>query len=78
MPTPERQGSATVDATPEQNDRLIVVRFIHEVPRFMGVDGVEYGPFKPEDLACIPEIHARGLLKKGAIVIVNVPVGGRA
>lgn len=46
------------------------------IPVFAGVDGLTYGPFWPEDVATIPEINARGLFKKDAIVAVNV--GGKS
>lgn len=87
MPTPERReltpatpadeslDSEKAKSQPPQIDRLIVVRFLREVPAFVGLDGLTYGPFQVEDVATIPEINARGLFKKDAIVAVNVGGG---
>ncbi len=64
----ESQSKASPDSG---TMRLIVVRFLHEVPAFSGVDGLVHGPFRPEDVATIPHIHAQGLFKKNAVVGVN-------
>lgn len=58
-------------SNPPQIDRLIVVRFLREVPAFVGLDGLTYGPFQAEDVATVPEIQARGLFKKDAVVAVH-------
>lgn len=74
-PADESLDSETAKSQPPQIDRLIVVRCLQMIPVFAGVDGKVYGPFWPEDVATIPEINARGLFKKDAIVAVNV--GGK-
>ena len=48
-----------------------VLRFLQPVCRFAGVDGREYGPFRAEDLATVPNINAKGLISKGAAVAVT-------
>lgn len=49
-----------------------VVRILREIPQIIGVDMKVYGPFKPEDIAVLPEENARALIKQGAAVEVNV------
>lgn len=71
----EALDSEKAKSNPPQNDRLIVVRCLQMIPVFAGVDGKIYGPFWPEDVATIPEINARGLFKKDAIVAANVGGG---
>ncbi|WP_286857417.1 hypothetical protein [Methanosaeta sp. UBA356] len=63
--------SEMAKSNPPQIDRLIVVRFLMEVPAFVGLDGLTYGPFQEEDVASIPELQARGLFMKDAIVQVS-------
>lgn len=68
----EALDSEKAKSNPPQNDRLIVVRFLQEIPAFVGIDGETYGPFRAEDVANIPEIQARGLFRKDAIVAVHI------
>jgi len=68
----EALDSEMAKSNPPQIDRLIVVRFLREVPAFVGLDGLTYGPFKPEDVASIPALQAKGLIEKGAVVEIRV------
>ncbi|MBS7654792.1 MAG: hypothetical protein QXK89_07415 [Candidatus Bathyarchaeia archaeon] len=51
---------------------FLVVRILKEMPQIVGVDMKVYGPFKPEDIATLPEENAKALIKQGAAVEVNV------
>jgi len=51
--------------------KKILVRFLREVPAFVGVDLKTYGPFKPEDVANIPVINAEALAKRGVAEILG-------
>lgn len=51
---------------------FLVIRIIKEIPQIVGVDMKIYGPFKPEDIATLPEENARALVKQGAAVEVNI------
>ncbi|MEM2028764.1 MAG: hypothetical protein QXS05_05220 [Candidatus Bathyarchaeia archaeon] len=51
---------------------FLVVRIVREIPQIVGVDMKIYGPFKPEDIATLPEENARALIKQGAAVEVSV------
>ncbi len=44
--------------------RKILVRFLQEVPEFVGVDLNSYGPFRAEDVSAIPIENASQLIKK--------------
>ena len=74
-PADESLDSEKAKSQPPQIDRLIVVRCLQMIPVFAGVDGKTYGPFWPEDVATIPEINARGLFKKDAIVKIDAGGG---
>lgn len=70
-PADAAHDSETAKIQPPQNDRLIVVRFLQDIPAFVGIDGETYGPFQADDVATIPEIQAKGLFRKDAIVAVR-------
>jgi len=44
---------------------MIVVRILKDVPAIIGADMKTYGPFKPEDVAALPQENARLLIKQG-------------
>ncbi len=46
---------------------LKTIYFLMTCPAFVGIDGRNYGPFAPDDVASIPAIHAIGLRKRGII-----------
>ena len=48
----------------ETKDTLLV-RFVHAVPKFVGKELEEYGPFEEEDVASLPAEIARILINKG-------------
>jgi DNA replication factor GINS len=51
---------------------FLVIRFLKETPQIVGVDMKVYGPFKPEDVATLPEENAKALVKQGVAVEVDV------
>lgn len=51
----------------EPNKVPKLVRFIHAVPKFLGLEGEEYGPFEEEDVASLPASIVDLLLKKGRV-----------
>jgi DNA replication factor GINS len=51
-------------AEPPETGRKILVRFLQEVPEFVGVDLNSYGPFRAEDVSAIPIENATQLIKK--------------
>ncbi|MEM2341433.1 MAG: hypothetical protein QXX94_00020 [Candidatus Bathyarchaeia archaeon] len=51
---------------------FIVVRILKEMPQIVGADMRVYGPFKPEDIATLPEENAKALIKQGVAVEVDI------
>lgn len=49
-----------------------VLRFLKEVPSIIGADMKVYGPFKPEDIASLPQENAGILVKQGMAIEVEV------
>lgn len=62
-----------VEAKPRPRAGLKVVRFLQAVPAIMGIDMKTYGPFKPEDVASIPEENAENLIRRGLAKEVEIP-----
>ncbi len=51
---------------------FIVVRILKDIPQIIGTDMKTYGPFKPEDIATLPEENAKALIKQGAAEEIEV------
>jgi DNA replication factor GINS len=45
--------------------KKVVLRFIKNVPKVIGVDMNTYGPFMAEDVASVPVENAKILVKQG-------------
>ena len=52
----------------------ITVRFVKEFAEIVGVDLEKYGPFKPEDIATIPNENAQALISNGIALKVRIEV----
>lgn len=52
--------------------RMLLIRFVKEVPLIVGADMRSYGPFKTEDIALLPAPNAEALVKQGAALEVQV------
>ena len=50
----------------------ITVRFVKEFDEIVGVDLEKYGPFKPEDIATIPNENAQSLISNGIALKVRI------
>ena len=50
----------------------ITVRFVKEFDEIIGVDLEKYGPFKPEDIATIPNENAQALISNGIALKVRI------
>jgi len=62
-----------VEARPPPRSGLKVVRFVKALPAIIGIDMKTYGPFKPEDIASIPEENAENLIRRGIAKEVEIP-----
>ena len=51
--------------------KMVVLRFVQEIPALVGADMKTYGPFHPEDIATLPPENARILVKQGVAVEVD-------
>jgi len=60
-----------VEKKEKAETKIMVVRFLQEVPAIIGSDMKTYGPFKPEDIATLPIENARILIKQGLAVEVE-------
>lgn len=47
----------------------IKVRFIKDIPKFVGIDTKVYGSFSINNISIIPVLNSVGLLKKGGCVV---------
>lgn len=52
--------------------KRLTLRFTKSIPAIMGADMKSYGPFAAEDVASLPELNARILIKQGLAVLVEV------
>ena len=50
----------------------VTVRFVKEFAEIVGVDLEKYGPFKPEDIATIPNENAQALISNGVALKVRI------
>ena len=57
--------------TPKKDFEYVLVRVIKDIGLFMGVDLKHY-TLMNQDMAVIPELNSRGLIKKHAVKLVNV------
>lgn len=60
----EISGSETVEPRKQEQKELLMVRFVHAVPKFIGNDLAVYGPFDEDDVANIPREAAQILITK--------------
>jgi DNA replication initiation complex subunit (GINS family) len=59
--------------TPEvPNPKRLTLRFTKSIPAIMGADMKSYGPFVAEDVASLPSVNARMLVKQGLAVLIEV------
>ncbi len=56
------EAASKEDSSEDSSTKL--VRFVHAVPKFLGLESEEYGPFEEEDVASLPREIALLLLKK--------------
>ena len=50
----------------------VTVRFVKEFEEIVGVDLEKYGPFKPEDVATIPNENAQALISNGIVLKIRI------
>jgi DNA replication initiation complex subunit (GINS family) len=55
-----------------QARKRLTVRFTKPIPAIMGTDMKSYGPFVAEDVAALPAVNAKMLVKQGLAVLIEV------
>jgi DNA replication factor GINS len=65
-------GGRLQQASNTSKPKKRVLRFLKETPAIIGADMKAYGPFKPEDVASIPQENAKILVKQGVAVEIEV------
>ena len=56
----------------QDNSPLILLRVLQPIPKLVGVDLDEYGPFQPEDIVLLPRENALVLISRGAASEVRI------
>jgi DNA replication initiation complex subunit (GINS family) len=59
----------TIEQTSE-NEKMIKVKILNDLPKFIGQNKNIYGPFKKEDITELPESITTILLKKGRLELI--------
>jgi hypothetical protein len=57
--------ASSVQPTVPKEDKLVVLYVLKDIDKFVGVDGRTYGPFGPDEVASIPDVHVTNLVLKG-------------
>jgi len=68
QPVQPAKGEANAEVT----HKRLTLRFSKSIPAIMGADMKSYGPFAAEDVASLPELNAKILIKQGLAVLVEV------
>ena len=55
-----------------ERPKRAMVRFLEDIPVFVGPNARTYGPFKAEDIATLPAENAESLIKRGVALRVEV------
>lgn len=74
VPSPKVESvpQAEPDLVSAPSGKYVVVRFLKPVPSIIGVDMKSYGPFLVEDVASVPELNARILVKQSLAKLVDL------
>ena len=62
----------TKSAPDAPEHKRLTLRFTKSIPAIMGADMKSYGPFVAEDVASLPAVNARMLVKQGLAVMIEV------
>lgn len=66
-----QDGKAHVIAPAQKPSDFMLLRLLQPIPRLVGVDLDEYGPFQPEDLVSLPRENAMALIARGVALEVK-------
>ncbi|MBL7056568.1 hypothetical protein ISS07_06660 [Candidatus Woesearchaeota archaeon] len=68
---PEEPVKEEVKEEPKEEKSTKLVRFLNAVPKFVGPELEEYGPFEEEDMANLPAEIVNLLIEKGKVEEIN-------
>lgn len=54
----------------EQQETYSAVYVLKDVNTFVGVDGITYGPLKPDEVVHLPLIHASNMIRSGSVRLI--------
>lgn len=54
----------------KEEHKIVLIRVLKDVPRFVGTNSKEYGPFKKNEMVKLPEAEANILLKRNLAEVV--------
>lgn len=60
------------DLTAQISRKMVLLRFLKDVPSIIGADMKTYGPFKCEDVGNLPSENAKILVKQGLAVTIEI------
>jgi len=63
-----------VEAAERVQLKMVTVKFLKDVPKFIGSDLKPYGPYKTEDIATLPEGNAAAFIEKGIAKAWTTPI----
>ena len=66
------QSLNTKESKRKEKSKILVVRFLNELPAIVGSNMKIYGPFKIEDVVSLPTENAESLIKRGVAVTVEL------
>ena len=58
--------------TTDYKTKPTIIRFLKETEQILCVDSEKYGPFKPEDVATLPNEDAQQLISKNAATKIRI------
>jgi len=64
-------GEAYITVAARKPSDFVLLRVLQPIPKLVGVDLDEYGPFQPEDLAVLPRENALVLVARGVALEVR-------
>jgi DNA replication factor GINS len=65
------EAAAVKEESMKCDDMRVVLRFLKAIPAIIGGDMKTYGPFAAEDVASVPAVNAKILVKQGLAVVVE-------
>lgn len=69
-PVPDSENAGK-DQEKIPGTKLLTIYILTTISKFVGVDGMSYGPFRPDEVSALPEIHALNFVNKGLARLIS-------